>query len=250
VIRWLSLSAGIGLSCLALSGSTGLPISAAPQTPRFVSTVRIEAPYTPTPDFEAFIGSLKEAVEGRASSFINDQVAQSFYYQRDFGGMFNSTLSGAENFNNIIVLDNERLADDYQDLGWHELEYFLNVSSFQQVDGDVCGPSNAVPSLEFPDDAYWFDWGYIDGAGVRVRTDPSDRGQVLTQVGYEVVEPTGEVLDDLDSFTNITWTQIVAPDGSRGFVDSRYFSRFGKARLCYTRTDGGWMIGGYIGGGD
>ena len=242
---------GSGLFCLILCGSSLLvPVTFSGQTGRFQAVVVVDNRYSPTPDFEDFVSSLKKATEERDQDFIYGKVADSFFYQRDFGGMFNASLSGVENFKNVIVLDNERLGEEYRDSGWHELASYLNVRSFQVVGDDVCGPAGANVMGEFPDDNYWFEWGYIDGAGVRVRNEPGITGRVLTQLTYEVIEPTGEVADALDPLEKSLWVEIIMPDGTTGYVESSYVSGFLNSKLCYTLTDDGWMIAGYVGGGD
>ena len=202
-----------GSSLIVLGSTSG-------QAGRFQAVVVVDDRYSPTPDFESFISSLKTAIEERDEDFIYSKIADTFYYDRDFGGMFNPSLSVVENFKNVIVLDNERLGEEYRDSGWRQLESYLNVRNFQVVGGDVCGPAGAYVFGGFPDDSYWFSWGYIDGAGVRVRRDPSIDGRVLTQLTYEVIEPTGEVIDDLDPLQEVSWMGIIMPDGTSGYVES------------------------------
>jgi len=229
-------------------------------------TVRIQNPYQATPQFTDFIQQLQGLIEKRDAKAVYALVADSFYYHRDFGGIFNPNLSAIDNFKASYVLDNQSLNEGSKDYGWYHLSEHVSAQKFQRMGkGDICGPAEAVPTSEPKNEDYYFKWVYIDGAKVRVRAEPSTEAAIVDKLSYVPVNLLSYVMgENLErsqalrlyvegkyvSEPNRYWAHIDLLNGKKGYVHSSFIGTFLNAKLCYTQQQGVWKIAGVIGGGD
>lgn len=221
--------------------------------------VRFHDLYTPTPDFQAFMNTLRQAAEKRDSKTLYGTVANNYYYARDFGGTFDAKASAVQNFKNTF---NFAADGDY---AWNSLEEQLAASKFQRIDGSICGEAEADPVGNVTNDDYWFEWVYINGENVRVRKQPSLESPVVANLSLVTVKALKAVPGELvklskrkaiyidDAYVpnpDKYWIKIDTLTGKQGYVHSSFVSGFLHPKLCYKQVAGKWKIAGYIGGGD
>ena len=83
------------------------------------------------------------------------------------------------------------------------------------------------------------------GQQVRVRAEPSTKGEMLAEVGWEVVKAAGPF--DLATATTIgeethPWWPVALPDGRRGWIWGKYVRPWLAERADFAQVDGQWRL--------
>lgn len=83
------------------------------------------------------------------------------------------------------------------------------------------------------------------GQQVRVRAEPSTKGEMLAEVGWEVIKAAGPF--DLATATTIgdethPWWPVALPDGRRGWIWGKYVRPWLAERADFAQVDGQWRL--------
>jgi hypothetical protein len=99
----------------------------------------------------------------------------------------------------------------------------------------------------FPEDVDAFEHGAIIEDGVRVRKEPSTRGEVLVTLSFDIVEvPTW----DRQKSTNDKrdWLLVKLSDGQKGYVAAEYVRSPIDYRAIFEKKNGKWVMTAFIAG--
>ncbi len=248
----------IGL-LLAIGGSPDKAMAGKePVLPR-VPYERVELAFrrlSPPPALVALIERLKEAARARKLGAITKHVAKTFFRDRDFAGMTDPNLSGADNFKVALRVDPVRTPQDHIGEGWAELVRILDHTNFGPAEnrkGLVC--TSALPV--FRDEArarrsfhalksdFLFDWMYTEGSA-SVHADANAHSPVIGRLEREAALILDQTFDEND---RLTYREVLLPDGRSGHVAAELLASFMDGRLCFAQDRSGrWGIAGYIGG--
>jgi len=202
--------------------------------------------------FAEFQKKLRQAAEKRDLKAIENLVATTFFWERDFGGGYNRAATPFQNLVNAMQLDDSKLRRSARGIGWRKLQRIAGSRHFAPSDADkpvteaVCGPappgyqSNAIKN----DDLLF--WGYVfDRAPVRAAASPQSK--IIRQVENEAikVETWATRVPGRPKFV-----KVELPDGKSGYIAEGQIQPFLDEQLCFRKLGNGWRIVGYIGGGD
>jgi hypothetical protein len=235
-----------GVLALAL---TVIPAAAqqAPPDQKPYKPVEVTIP-APSSDksFEAFRKQLAGVVQRKdRAAFAKLVVATNFFWESDFGGMFDRKKSGFDNLMKALRLG------DPDGRGWAALAAFAT----EPTTGPTIehGHAQCAPAPPDYDDGELstvteatntdvVDWSYPRVRGMQVRNAAAADGVVIDTLGSVLVRVLGT--PDRNG-----WTKIATPSGKTGFVPPASLLSPLADRLCFARDASGWRITGYVGGG-
>jgi hypothetical protein len=239
--------AAVALAALVIAG-------AAEAEPKWKSypLVAVAIPKEPNdPSLTVFRATLADIARKKDSDALIKLVAKEFFWDRDFGGGFEKKKSPFINFATALNL---AAADDS---GWRLLAAFAEQipGPHEKKRGVFCGP----PEAKYSDKAFEkllkdtgsdvFDWSYPAHAHVIVREKGEAGSAEVAKLTFHFVFTDLAARSEKFDFTK-DWTQVILPDGKRGFVAPGELYTPLDPRLCFVKRDGKWAIAGYIGGGD
>ena len=216
------------------------------------SLVAVTIPKEPSdPALAVFRATLAEIARKKDSDALPKLVAKDFFWERDFGGSYEKKKSP---FINLATALNLAAADDS---GWRLLAAFAEQAPgpHEKKRGTFCGP----PEAKYNDKAFEkllkdtnsdvFDWSYPAHAHVIVREKGESGSPEIAKLTFNFVFTDLSARTEKFDFTK-DWTQVILPDGKRGFVAPSELYTPLDPRLCFVKRDGNWLIAGYVGGGD
>jgi hypothetical protein len=239
--------AAIAFAALVLAG-------AAEAQPKWTSypLVAVAIPKEPNdPSLTVFRARLLEIARKKDADALIKLVAKDFFWERDFGGSYEKKKSPFINFATALNL---AAADDS---GWRLLAAFAEQQPgpHEKKRGTFCGP----PQAKYNDKAFEkllkdtnsdvFDWSYPAHAHVIVREKGEAGSPEIAKLSAHFVFTDLSARSEKFDFTK-DWTQVILPDGKRGFVAPGELYTPLDPRLCFVKRTGVWTIAGYIGGGD
>lgn len=245
-------------AAVALVAALGVTQPASAQGyPRF--PVATANPLAAHEGFQAFLAELRQAVARRDKAALERHLAGDAFFERDHGGIVRQDAGAFDNFKALFQLNEDELAAEYRDIGWHRLEDALAVHSVGAHPAGLqawCAPGFVAPAVEekmakFAErlgSDYAFEWGHVPADQVNVRSRPATGAAVVGALSSEAVR----VLDwqPLPGAGGRTWIKVRTPSGRTGYVVEGFVTSFVPERLCFAERDGAWKIVGYIGGGD
>lgn len=210
------------------------------------------------PGLPEFLETLRGIVAKRDDAALIATVAPKIFWDRDFGGGFDETLGGVENFRNALQIGIPDILPEYADDGWKRLDGLLASGLFaaeEDYPGAYCTPvapelvdeAAAEPTFKKVDmgDGDWqLQWGYIEGK-TEARDKPAADGAVVATVENEAVPVYSWGIEE-----NVDWVDVGLPDGRRAFVDTKRVGSWVNERICLGKEGDAWKIVGYMGGGD
>jgi hypothetical protein len=177
---------------------------------------------------------------------LNKRVGNTFFWDRDHGGMFDRKRSASAN---LAAATN-----------WASLRSMLSADiATPRKDGstDFCLPAGARPKDEkqfervaeqLKTDTF-FDWGVVISEKQPVRANPDGSAAEVGVLSREVVRVAEWAFDAPKGRQR--WVQVITPTGVKGYVDGRHIQTLAPERICLRKdSSGAWRISGYIGGGD
>lgn len=241
------LPVAVALAALASAG-------AADAEPKWKSyaPVAVSIPKEPNdPALTIFRANLAEFARKKDSDALIKLVARGFFWDRDFGGGFDKKKSPFINFATALNL----AAEDGS--GWRYLEAFAEQppGPHERKKEVFCAPpepkynKKAFEKLLKDTDSDVFDWSYPAHAHVIVREKGEPGTPEIGKLEYQFVFVDLSGRPQGFDFAK-DWTQVILPDGKRGFVAPGELLTPLDPRLCFVKRGSNWMIGGYIGGGD
>jgi hypothetical protein len=76
-----------------------------------------------------------------------------------------------------------------------------------------------------------FEFGFINGDRVRLRSGPSSQAATIRLLSYDIVEPVRGAEG---------WLEVKMPDGTRGFVAEQFYTSPIGFRVGFEKRDGVW----------
>jgi len=215
------------------------------------------ARYTPIPivrpapladaDFTAFRQALATAAARKDRAAAGDLIAaQGFFWEREVGSPPPSgDTPGASLLREALGLN------DPASHGWAALARFAADPAPAPAPGRagiLCAPATPVfnePALRAAMAATaseFHDWAYPAADDVPILSRPRH--------GAKAVATPGATLLHVLVWETHGHAEVALPDGRTGYVAAARLRPLATDQLCYIKTDAGWRIGGYIGGGE
>ncbi len=179
------------------------------------------------PQLFAFRAQLQAAIARHDMQAVLDAVHPNI--KNTFGGD-----DGIENFKRLW-----KLQGGESEL-WDKLGTVLALGgSFQNKDNFV------APYIfsRWPERFDAFEHAAVVGTGVRVRSQPSAQGTILTSLTFDIVkvEPRSPNLSR-------DWTPVKLRDGRKGYIASRYVRSSVDYRASLSRENGRWRLNFFVAG--
>jgi len=235
----------IGAVLLALPGL--IPQADAAARARYTAVPIIRPAPAADADFVAFRQKLVEASAHKDVAAVSALVAaQGFFWEREVG-----TLPPAVETPGASLLGEALALSDPAGHGWVALARFAADHAPAPAPGRagvVCTPAYPVfnePALRAAMTATGsdvYDWAYPAADAVPVLSRPHADARPVATLGATLVH----VL----AWDRYGFAEIALPDGRTGYVATAQVTALIGDQLCYVKTDAGWRIGGYIGGGE
>ena len=234
-----------------------LVVTSAPSAYAKAQRVPVRPPANVVTDesLATFRVKLGEIAKTRDLKGLKGLVAPTFFWERDFGSDYDAKATPLQNLTVALSLDDAKLSKEYKGIGWRRLERIVASSMFVpgahggDQDGAakataVCGPTAPTYKQEAIEDELV--WGYVLGrvdAHAKPLASSPSIGTLDTEA-VEVLEPANPEVGRAD------FAKVKLPSGKPGYVASEAIHGFLEEQLCVRKTDGKWLIVGYIGGGD
>lgn len=244
----MRIHAIIGMALLALATS-GLALPDAAARPRYAPIPIVRpAPLTDA-GFAAFRQTLTDAVARQDLAAVGGLVAtQGFFWEREVG-----SLPPAADTPGASLLQEALGLSDPASHGWTVLARFAADPAPAPAPGRagvVCTP--ATPAFNEPalraamtaTDSEFFDWAYPAADDVPALSRPHADAKAVATPGAALLQVR------LWPGNDTGYAEVVLPDGRTGYVAAAQLRPLATDQLCYIKTDAGWRIGGYIGGGE
>lgn len=105
--------------------------------------------------------------------------------------------------------------------------------------------------VTFPEDYDAFDYSFIDGENVNIRSKPNINSSVVENYSYVIVLNAGESPKNKETIGGVTdyWYSIITPSGKKGYVFGKFLSSPIGCRVFFKKDNGKWLIQ-YIACGD
>lgn len=177
--------------------------------------------------FVAFRDQLRGVIARRDSTGLLGMVSTDMVH--GFGD-----APGREGFARAWALD--RPADSGL---WRQLEAVLALGCDRDENGHLWVPSMSLPDPEAPDDAS-YEGNVLALPGAVLRAEPSDDGEVIARLRWDVLMLTRE--DDPDS----RWAHVGTADNRQGFVLRSQIRSFTDYRAVFERRGGRWLMTAFV----
>lgn len=238
----------IGMALLALAVLTP-PADALARAARYAPIpIARPAPLTDA-DFATFRQTLAEAAARKDMTAIGGLVvAQGFFWEREVG-----SLPPAADTPGASLLQEALGLNDQASHGWSALARFAADPAPGPAPGRagvVCTPAYPVfnePALRAAmtaTDSEFFDWAYPATDDVPALSRPHSDAKSVATLGAALLHVLVWPGNDTG------YAEVALPDGKTGYVAAAQLRPLATDQLCYIKTDAGWRIGGYIGGGE
>lgn len=196
---------------------------------------------------DAFRKQLAAIVQRKdRAAFTKLVAAKDFFWEGDYGGVFDKKKPGIDNLMRALRLDEKDAR------GWAALAAFAT----EPTTGPTIEHRNAQCAPAPPDyeDAELaavteatntdvVDWSYPRVKGLQVRIAAAPDGVVMETLGAMILV---RVLGNAPG----GWTRIATPTGKTGFVPPGSLLSPLADRLCFGKDASGWRITGYVGTGE
>lgn len=240
----------IGIALLAVLELTAANAVARPR----YATIPIVRPVPlADTDFATFRQTLTEAAARKDLAAVGSLVAaQGFFWDREVGALPPAAdTPGASLLQEALGLNDP--ASQGSNHGWTALARFAADPAPAPAPGragTVCTPAYPVfnePALQSAmtaTDSEFYDWAYPAADDVPALSRPHSGAKPVATPGATLLH----VLVWPKSDTG--YAEVALPDGKTGYVAAGQLTALATDQLCYVKTDAGWRIGGYIGGGE
>lgn len=172
-------------------------------------------------------------------------VTKDFFWEGNFGGMFDAKKSGFDNLTAALRLN------EADGRGWTALAAFAaetTMGSTVEHDNAHCAPE--APDYEDAELAALMektgtdvgDWNYPRQKGLAVRGAAAADAPTIETLPLALVRVLGS--------DRSGWTRIATPGGKIGYVAPGTLLSPLANRLCFGKEAGAWRIIGYAGAGD
>ena len=219
-----------------------------PVKPYSTVAVKLAGPYA-DPSFAAFRKELGAAVGKKDRAALAKLiVTQDFFWIQD-KNLADASTSSIDNLAKAIDLDNPNGA------GWRVLAMDSSEPTLAELPdnkGIFCAPAppdfdaKAFETLVQQTDTDPEDWGYAARDGIEARAAAQPSAAVVEKLGLYFVR----VLPDSPKANpgETQFLHLALPDGKTGFIPIDALMPLATDKICYSKSDGGWKIMGYIGG--
>lgn len=242
----------LALALLAAALGRPAPAGAAPATKPYKPIEVTLAKPAADPGFDAVRKQLATIAQRKdRAGLARLAVAKEFFWERDFGGMFDAKKATIDNLVAALRLDGAA--------GWAALAAFAAEPSVGPIDeqpGAVCAPANPVyDDAELDavlDDTKTDvqDWFYPRAEKLPARAAARPDAPVATTLGRHLVRVLGRETKPGGKPAE-AWIRVATPDGRIAFVAPGSLASPLADRLCFAKdATGAWKIAGYVGGGD
>ena len=176
-------------------------------------------------------------------------AAKDFFWQGDFGGVFDAKKSGFDNLAAALRLS------DSDGRGWNALATFAaeaTVGNGADHPGARCAPAlpsyddAALAELTEATNTDVVDWSYPRAAGAQVRAQPAADAAVIETLGLTLVRVIGYEAKDR---AELPWARVATPGGKIGYLPPGTLVSPLADRLCFGKDASGWRIIGFVGSG-
>jgi hypothetical protein len=239
-------------------GEEGEDISAFPDNFQFPRIPLTFPPSAEAAGLSDFLATLRGIVEKRDEPALLAAVASKIFWDSDFGGGYDDSRSGVDNFRDAMQIGVPDILPEYADDGWKRLAGSLASGRFATEPdhpGVYCTPAfptltdakAAEPTFEKVDmgeDGWQLQWAYVDGKA-EARDKAAADATAIATLENEAVPVYAWSVDD-----NFDWVDVGLPDGRRAYLDVKQVGSWISERVCLGKSGDKWAIVGYIGGGD
>lgn len=194
----------------------------------------------PGTSFHRFRSRLQQAVRSRDAKFIRTIADRNIHLS----------------FGRSMTLDRLKI-DDPNSLFWKRLERIINIGCAAYE--APAGQTDRIPSFGCPH-VFQASLGdpftdvYIVGKDVNVRTLPRADSPVVAVLSNEVVKSDPQGFSALSEQQKLNiqtwdgWQPVIAPNGQRGYVSSRYAYTPAGYRALFENKGGNWKMTAFIAG--
>jgi hypothetical protein len=257
-------SAALPAAAQQLRPPQGQPPQATPQ-PQPSQKIAPPKPYTAVPvtlakpyvdaGFEAFRKQLGAIAARKDRGALARLVANDFFWMGEQGDKANKKKPGIDNLAAAIRLDGKDAP------GWQALAEIANEATLETIPdrkGVMCAPASptydesAAEQLAKATGTEPSDWGYLEKAGVEVRSAAQANAPVIERLGMHLVrvlpeQPATNGAANGAAQQQPSFMRVVTPSGKTGFVPEDAIAPLGTDQICYRNDAGAWKVVGYAG---
>ena len=184
--------------------------------------------------FVEFKARLLEAVERQDLDFLVSIAHPNIYLGNEVG----SPESLRRNWK----------AKNYGGAAWQELRDALKLGAVRQSDSHLCAPYAPV---KFPNIPYAIDYLAITASDAPIREEPKSTAPIIDHLSYDIVQRVERgqrsVWETIEG-ERYRWRRIETPSGEIGYVWGKYVAGWLDTTVCFTKTDGQWLMWSWSGG--
>lgn len=213
----------------------------------------------PPGGLDAFLGELAALATERKAELFEPFIVPGFFWERDYGGGFDSEASVLANFKSALSLDDAQTPSPFVADRWNDFDQLLQETSFMvhperdevycsRADPVFADPSIASAVAKASDTQYEIEWVYIQGRQ-EVRGSPDEATPVIAHLENEAVRVAGWTF--LEGENEAFWYEVSLPNAERGHLMPSQVEHWLEQRICFAEDGAGkWRIAGYQGAGD
>lgn len=219
-------------------------------------SVAIENEITIDPALGKVLQDLRKAAAARDREAILKHADRGFFWDRDFGGMYDAKKSARENLSAALNIGGN-IRPEYVDEVWGNVQRLFGAraaSRWKPGSPIVCLPGRArafgkgaaarLAKRINGEGAH--EWLYAYGVPVDVRARRDGAGASVGRIvnsAVKLLEPNGDMFGK-------RFVRVALPDGRTGYASRIDLHAFLGAQVCFVKRKQGWRIVGYSGGGD
>ena len=199
--------------------------------------------------FDAMRKQVGEAAQRKDRAALTKLVvARGFFWQRDNRVIADKRKAGFDVLAAALGLNNK------EGVGWELLASTTEdptASPPPGIAGALCAPAEpaydrkAFADLLTTTGSDVTEWGYPVSTEIAAHAAPQSSAPVIEKLGLYFVRMMPET-----AATPPSWLRIATSNGKIGYVSVDSIAPIGNDQICYVKDDGGWKIGGYVGGGE
>lgn len=210
--------------------------------------------FQPDDAFTRFFRDLSQAIDKQDRDAVMALVANNFTYERDPDGVFDSRLSGKENFSKIFLP--EQMPEEFRKGVWANLHKTVEPHLLFTSHWGVCPAP--LPSLETLSKSR--DMHFLASARepkARLRAAPNLNAPILHEISNGDMMVVGSVRGQkirMSNKSNILtsspdlWFKVIYKDFPEAYIHSSLLSFWEEPRFCFAKRGGEWQITSFVNG--